>query len=68
MKKQRDLNRDDYREIPLCQRETAKPDLDLTLCQCRSKEARNKAIYAAHIIHRYTLQQIEDYVFFFLEP
>ncbi len=62
MKKVKGLRRHDDREIPRRQRETAKPDLDSLFASAGSKEARNKAIYAAHIIHRYTLQQIGDHV------
>ena len=62
MEKVKGLRRHDDREIPRRQREAAKPDLSLLFANAGSKEARNKAIYAAHIIHRYTLQQIGDHV------
>ena len=61
MEKIKDLRRND-REIPRYQRKAAKPDLHLLFAKIRSREARNKAIYAAHVIHRYTLQQIGDHV------
>ena len=50
------------REIPRTQRERRKPDLDRLFARATSRSARNKAIYAAHVVHRYTLQQIGDHV------
>ena len=62
MEKVKGLLRNDDREIPRYQREAAKPDLALLFADACSREARNKAIYAAHVIHHYTLQQIGDHV------
>ena len=52
------LLRNDNREIPRRQREAAKPDLSHLFAAASSKEARNKAIYTAHVTYHYTLQQI----------
>jgi len=49
-------------EIPRQQREAARPDLSLPFAETYSKEGRNKAIYAAHVIHGYTLKEIGDHV------
>ena len=49
-------------EIPRQQREAARPDLSLLFAETYSKEGRNKAIYAAHVIHGYTLKEIGDHV------
>ena len=62
MEKVKALHRRDDREIPRRQRKPAKPDLGLLFADAGSKEARNKAIYAAHVVHRYTLRQIGDHV------
>jgi AraC-like DNA-binding protein len=50
------------REIPRRQREKARPDLGRLFPDPCSRAARNKAAYAAHVLHRYTLQQIGDHV------
>jgi REP element-mobilizing transposase RayT len=62
VEKIKDLRRNDDREIPRYQREAAKPDLHFLFAETYSRDARNKAIYAAHVIHRYTLQQVGDHV------
>jgi DNA-binding MarR family transcriptional regulator len=36
--------------------------LSLVFAETYSKEGRNKAIYAAHVIHGYTLKEIGDHV------
>jgi hypothetical protein len=62
VEKMKALFRKDDREIPRRQREAATPDLNILFAGASSKEARNKAIYAAHVIHYYTLQQIGDHI------
>jgi REP element-mobilizing transposase RayT len=49
------------REIPRAQREAAKPDLG-HLFDVPTRADRNKAMYVAHVVHRYTLRQIGDHV------
>lgn len=46
------------REIPRLQWEAAKPDLERLF----SEADRNKAMYVAHVVHHYTLQQIGDHL------
>ncbi len=62
MERVKGLLRYDDHEIPRYQREAAKPDLHHLFADASSREERNKAIYAAHVVHRYTLQQIGDHV------
>jgi putative transposase len=50
------------REIPRTQREAEKPDLDQLFADATSRAARNKRIYIAHVVYRYTLQQIGAHV------
>jgi len=50
------------REIPRCQREAHRPELTVLFAEATSRELRNKAMYAAHVVHRYTLQEIGDHV------